>query len=97
MSETINVNLEKCDCGHAAWVERGHISYQHDAHCPAVPIPLSCPIPRSVTLTVVLSPGCYCERLGIGADPHHVPNCPARPIRVSCSISGATWAESDVG
>lgn len=29
---------------------------------------------------------CYCDRLGIGADPHHVATCPARPLHIPCPI-----------
>lgn len=38
------VALGVCDCGHAAWVARGNISYQHDAKCPGRPIRVACSI-----------------------------------------------------
>lgn len=93
----INVNLEPCD-GILCHNDKRTGQRHHDAVCSTQrpPVLIPCLIPRSVTFQVILSPGCYCERLGIDADPHHVPNCPARPIHVTCSIGGEAWAESRV-
>lgn len=88
--ETINVNLSKCDDGLAC--------VSSDDECPATPVLIPCPIPRSVTFTVRLgecSGPCRAKLKSVEV-PGHSFDCPARPIRVSCSISKKTWEESEV-
>jgi hypothetical protein len=102
---TINVNLKQCDC----WKWHEPALPTHQAVCAATPVPISCPIQRSVSFEVVLGE-CHntslpeSERMGrrcvssafdVAKVEHHS-TCPARPIRVACSISGETWAESEV-
>lgn len=98
----VNVNLVPCNRD----IHPGETPEQHEARCPAKPINVPCPIPRSVTFTVRLGecdarhrPGrCFYHDFETGkdADQEHHPKCPARPISVTCFISGKTWAESDV-
>lgn len=91
---SINVNIREQSCS-----PRCHFGLKFRTHnngCPRSPILLPCRLPPSFAIDVVLSPGCYCERLGIGAEPRHVPNCPSRPIRVACEISGSAWEDSDI-
>lgn len=87
MTPTINVNLSQCECriARAAAAARGPASDRHWGTCPAAPILIPCPIPRSVTFEVALE----CKEHG-GRCQH------AAPIRVTCSISGKTWEESEV-
>lgn len=88
----VNVNLKPCDC------EPDRLVGQHWKRCASTPILIPCPIPRSVTFTVVLWE-CRCAAEHNRHDPHPVPHasgCPARPIRVTCSIGGGTWAGSEV-
>lgn len=81
---TLNVNLNPCTC-HPDRLE-------HHPRCSGVPVPIPCPVQRSVTFTVVLGE-CTCGH-AIGA-PLHMSDCPARHVRVSFSITG-TWADSEV-
>jgi hypothetical protein len=97
---TLNVNLAKCNCGHAAFLagrENGAVS--HSDTCASRPILIPCPIPRSVTLKVALG-WCACppalESSERYRDGGHLRGCPARPASVSCSIGGETWEKSEV-
>lgn len=101
---TINVNLKKCDCrfraGHGVGPDyriNGHLT-----DCAATPVNIPCPIPPSVTFSVVLGE-CTCfHRSPKGAVPPpnwaHVSGCPAHPVKVSCDTSKnrgtRTWADS---
>lgn len=99
---TINVNLKQCTCNE----ESGRLKRLGDTHvfdCPAAPLLLSCPIPRSVTFEVRLeecigalltapspAPVPYCPL------PEHHRYCPARPVKATVDVSGNTWAEIKV-
>jgi hypothetical protein len=102
----INVNLAQCDkaCEQhdpALLPDGGHWT-----GCAAKPILIPCPIRRSVTFHVALGecrpPKCHQSLAVAGAygitkpSGIHSTECPARPIRVACSVSGKTWAESEV-
>lgn len=101
MIPSINVNLS---ARHTTCSGSFHASPECD------PILIPCPIPRSVTFSVVLGhcqcseePSCQCGASD-DREPHtrsctgavHQSVCPARAVRVSCSISGKTWEESEV-
>lgn len=95
---TINLNLAACGCGLADRAPT-YPPTPHQDHCPAKHVELPCPIPRSVTFQVVLGE-CVCGG-HIGRGPPAIIDrrsaaCPARPISVTCSISGETWARSEV-
>lgn len=108
MSEaTINVNLKPCRSNCARFAESGS-GYglrhgEHFAGCPGIPVPIPCPVPRSVEFTVRLGecidagriPGSQVPR-ACAPDGHHHDDCPARPIRVTCTILGETWEDSQV-
>lgn len=87
MTTNINVNLAKCTCG-GPWKGGGHVP-----PCLATPVPIPCPISRSVTFEVRVGE-CTCGTPFESFPPQHTDRCPARPIRVS--ISGKTWKESHV-
>lgn len=95
---SINVTLKPCPVARAH--EHLTVDALHGAAgCPAAPVLIPCPIPRSVTFSVALGE-CVGEsgacRVRPGEPHHSLSACPARPIRVSCSISGKTWEESAV-
>lgn len=93
MTPSINVNLKTCDSGCSST----RPGQKHYDHCAASPILIPCAIPCSVTVSVGLGE-CNCVYPALKnppVDPHRK-TCPARPVRVACSISGATWAESEV-
>lgn len=99
MAPTINVNLKRCrpEC-----LAPQHVSppHGHVPDCPGAPIPLPCPIQRTVEMMVRLGT-CECFHRGAkNAEPPptwvHTESCPARHIRVTCSIGGETWGESEV-
>lgn len=104
MAPTINVNLAPC----VSWCQRRHAeaTATHDTMCPAWPILLPCPVPRSVTFQMVLGECMAAFRPGeclsrsraeaLGITGKHHPACPAHSVKVACSIVGATWEESDV-
>jgi hypothetical protein len=92
----VNVNLAKCDCP-----DFGRSRGTPYRPCPAVPVFIPLPLPRSVTFQVVLgecSGACTTinDTRGYRREVVHDEDCPARPVKVSCSISGKTWAESEV-
>jgi hypothetical protein len=92
---TINVNRLPCNSPCEHYTPRP--ASGHGENCSAKPVPVPCPIPRSVTFTVRPG-GCECVINGpfrpLGYQ--HGPECPARPIKVVCYISGGTWEESEV-
>lgn len=88
MTPTINVNLRSCGCGPKT--HTGEVHGGHWPNCGGTPIPIPCPIQRTVEMTVGAGE-CQCW-MPAG----HRSTCPARPIRVTCSIGGETWADSFV-
>jgi hypothetical protein len=91
VTSSVNVNLQMCTCGY-------HVG--HGDNCRGLPVLIPCSLEpfRSATFTVALGT-CECAlSLTPQTAPewHHTSRCPARPVRVSCSISGKTWAESEV-
>ena len=104
---TINVNLKPCDCGadslnaaRRAGNPNPVDALPHMITCAAAPVLIHCPIPRSVTFEVALG---KCTKLcadpslrGVTLEGGHLTGCAAKPIRVTCSISGKTWAKSEV-
>jgi hypothetical protein len=93
MIPKLNVNLKPCHCPHASF------NLKHWEDCPAKPAPIPCPVPRSVTFSVVRGE-CMCtvpDGDTCWTDlPSHAPGCHARPFSVSCSIRGETWETSTV-
>lgn len=85
----VNVNLKPC--ARFEHCEGG----DHDPSCPAEPILLPCPIPRSVVFNVALGE-CTCPQYG-RLPGERWKDCTARPISVACTIGGdGTWAGSEV-
>ena len=94
MTATINVTPRACN-QNCATVFPHPPEGEHWGFCAAAQqVLIPCPIPRSVTFEVALGECTVCppNREGVG----HFASCAAYPIRVSCSISGKTWAESEV-
>lgn len=88
----VNVNLKSCDCGHRQYLA-GDVG---PVYCVCDRIPIPCPIPRTVEMTVRLGK-CTCTTHGIVmVRERHVSTCPARTIRVTCSIRGDSWETSEV-
>lgn len=107
MTATLNVNLATCACHRRDSWQDNHI---HRPACGGEPITIPCPIPPTFEVVVRLGEcrgfssstkrgcsGSWTTPSPSGPVRHeHELDCHARPIRVSCSISGKTWAESEV-
>lgn len=104
MTPTLNVNLRPCTCP-VGWPSGGdHWPGAGQPKCDAQPVLISCPLPRTVEMTVRLG---ECDCGAVDANKRSareaslfgmacLPGCPARPIRVTCSIGGETWEGSEV-
>lgn len=96
MTPQINVNLKPCTCPPGS-LAVGIVHFSN--RCDATPLPIPCPIPRSVTFEVTLGDcdgrECYSQFMRLESVSHG-PSCPANPMKVSCSIDGETWAGSEV-
>lgn len=94
---TINVNLAQCTCGGRSKDGQPFWSSgEHHSMCHATPILLPYRLPGSFAAEVPLGECISPAACGLFSKAH-LPDCPARPVRVTCSITGKTWADSEIG